>query len=163
MANIEVRKNGESAVATPRRERYAPLRMMRELMNWDPFREMMPVFPEQLATEFSPAFDVKETENAYVFKADVPGVKESDIEVTLTGNRLTINGERNEEKEEKGETYYSCERKYGSFTRSYTLPEGADAEHIHADLKSGVLTVAVPKLAAVQPKTIPVKSAPVKA
>jgi HSP20 family protein len=116
-----------------------------------------------LRSATKPDFEVKETKDAYLFKADVPGVKEADIEVTVTGNRLTLAGSRAEEKEEKGDTYYSCERKYGSFTRAYTLPEGADLEHPHADLKAGVLTVAVPKLPEVKPKKVEVKSIPVKA
>lgn len=90
-------------------------------------------------------------------------MKEGDIEVTVTGNRLTITGHRSEETEEKTETYFSRERKYGSFSRSYTLPEGADLEHVHADLKAGVLTVAVPKLPEVQPRKIAVKSVATRA
>lgn len=140
---------------------------MRNMLGWDPFREMEPYFPSLPAgiqmQGFNPDIEVKETGDAFLFKADVPGVKESDINVTLTGNRLTISGERNEEKEEKTHAYYACERKYGSFNRSYTLPEGVDAGNIHADLKAGVLTVAVPKKPEVQPKKIAVKSAPTKA
>jgi HSP20 family protein len=164
MADIAVRKQNGGAVQPAQITReYDPFRLMRDMLSFDPFKEMMPIFPRIEAEAFAPAFEVKETKEAYLFKADVPGVKETDIEVTLTGNRLTINGQRNEEKEEKSETYYSCERKYGSFSRTYTLPEGADVEHIHADLKAGVLTVGVPKLAEAQPKKIAVKAAPTKA
>ncbi len=164
MADITIRKNngGAQAPAIAPRE-YDPFRAMREMLRWDPFKEMAPIWPGELPGEFAPAFEVKENAESYLFKADVPGVKEADIAVTVTGNRLTISGERNEEKEEKTETYYSSERKYGSFSRSYTLPEGADLEHIHADLKAGVLTIAVPKLAEIQPKKIAVKSLPTKA
>jgi HSP20 family protein len=172
MANIQVQKDngskqqtsqtGEIAKSEP--YRFAdPFRMMRDMFRWDPFREMEPIFPANVMPSFSPDVEVKETNDAYLFKADVPGVKENEINVTLTGNRLTITGERNEEKEEKTETYYSAERKYGSFSRAYTLPEGVDAEHIHADLKNGVLTVAVPKKPEMQPKKIAVKSASSKA
>lgn len=164
MADITVRKqNGGSDKPAQIAREYDPFKLMREMLSFDPFREMMPVIPRFEGETFMPAFEVKETKDAYLFKADVPGVKEADVDVTITGNRLNINGQRNEEKEEKTETYYSCERKYGSFSRSYTLPEGADVEHIHADLKAGVLTVAVPKLAEALPKKIAVKSAPVKA
>jgi HSP20 family protein len=162
MADITIRKeNGQQQNLATRD--YDPYRMMRDMLRWDPFQEMAPLFNNEPTYSFSPAFEVKETKEAYLFKADVPGVKEQDIEVTMTGNRLTISGNRNEEKEEKTETYYSCERKYGTFSRSYTLPEGSDFEHIHADLKAGVLTVAVPKLPEVQPKKISVKAAPTKA
>jgi HSP20 family protein len=164
MADITVRKNEgntpDRAIVT---REYDPFRAMRELMRWDPFKEMEPLWGPDLPSEFAPAFEVKENEGSFLFKADVPGVKENDIEITVAGNRLTISGMRNEEKEEKSETYYSCERKYGTFTRSYTLPEGADLEHVHADLKAGVLTVGVPKLPALQPKKITVKAAPTKA
>jgi HSP20 family protein len=165
MADITVRKNNGNITPAPgaiAREP-DPFRMMRDLLRWDPFKEMAPMWTQELPGEFSPAFEVKETDGSYLFKADVPGVKEGDIDVTVTGNRLTISGSRSEEKEEKQETYYSCERKYGSFSRSYTLPEGADFEHVHADLKSGVLTIAVPKKPEIQPKKIAVKSAATKA
>jgi HSP20 family protein len=160
MANIEVRKNGETGgtIAPAREQHYSPFRMMRELMNWDPFREMIPVIPDQLA-EFAPAFDVKETKDAYVFKADVPGVKDADLEVTVTGNRLTISGKREETKEDKGDRYYTYERNYGSFTRSFTLPEGVDTNSTQADLKDGVLTLSIHKTPQAQAKKIPVQTA----
>src|SRR5581483_5983705 len=160
MADITVRKEtGKTPETHIMPREWEPFRVMRDLLRWDPFGEMTPLLKAEPILTFAPDFEVKETKDAYLFKADVPGVKENDIEVTLTGNRLTIAGNRSEEKEEKTETYYSAERKYGTFTRSYTLPEGADLEHLHADLKAGVLTVAVPKLPEVQPKKIAVKSA----
>jgi HSP20 family protein len=172
MANIQVQKDNGSKQQQPeqtnemarRAEPYRisdPFRMMRDMLRWDPFREMEPIFPSYAAAlpTFSPDIEVKETNDAFLFKADVPGVKENEVNVSLTGNRLTISGERNEEKEEKTETYYSAERKYGSFSRAYTLPEGIDADHIRAELKSGVLTVAVPKKPEAQPKKIAVTSA----
>jgi HSP20 family protein len=163
MADITVRKSSGGSTPAPIAPReYDPFRAMREMFRWDPFKEMVPSWSE-LQSEFAPAFEVKENNESYLFKADVPGVKEGDLEVTVTGNRLSITGQRTEESEEKTETYYSRERKYGSFSRSYTLPEGADLEHVHADLKAGVLTVAVPKLPEVQPKKIAVKSATTKA
>jgi HSP20 family protein len=129
--------------------------MMRELLGWDPFREMTPIWSGELAT-YSPNFEVKETKDAFVFKADVPGIKEADLEVTAAGNRLTVTGKRDAEKEQKEETYYAYERSYGSFTRSFTLPEQADVTHIRAELKEGVLTIAVPKTPAAVAKRIPV-------
>lgn len=160
MADITIHKNETPArQAAPTVE---PFRMMRDLLRWDPFGEMTPLFTPGEPT-FTPAFEVKETKDAYLFKADVPGVKEADIDVTVQGNRLIIAGSRSEEKEDKNETYYSCERRYGSFSRAYTLPEGADLNNVHADLRTGVLTVAVPKLPEVQPKKIAVKATPTKA
>ena len=157
MADITVRKDNGGQVQASLQSR------LQELFKWDPFREMEPVWGANATAAFNPDFEVKETKDAYLFKADVPGVKESELDVTITGNRLTISGQRNEEKEDQNETYYSCERRYGSFSRSYTLPEGADLEHLHAELKAGVLTVAVPRKPELQPKKIAVKSAASKA
>jgi HSP20 family protein len=131
-----------------------PFRMMRDLMRWDPFQEMLPL-PELPAT-FLPSFDIKETPQGYVFKADLPGIAEKDVAINLTGNRLTITGKREEEKKEEKERYFACERTYGSFSRSFTLPDGVDLEKVTADMKQGVLTLSVPKKPEVQPKTIPI-------
>jgi HSP20 family protein len=100
---------------------------------------------------------VKETKDSYVFKADLPGVKEENLDVSLTGNRLTISGQRQEEKKEEGDRHYVYERSFGSFSRSFTLPEGIDVDHVQAELKDGVLNVVVPKKPEVQPKRILVK------
>jgi HSP20 family protein len=156
---IEIRKNDHptTSAPTPSRERMTPFRVMRDLMNWDPFREMIPAWSE-VTTELAPAFEIKETKDAFVFKADVPGVKESDLDVTVTGNRLTIAGKRDEEKEDKGDRYYTYERSYGSFTRSFTLPEGIDTSGVHAELKEGVLTVAIQKTQAAQTKKVQIQS-----
>jgi HSP20 family protein len=137
--------NGDKPVAAnPTEHAWHPWRTMRSLLSWDPFREMAP-FPafEDRAITFSPAFDVKETKAAYLFKADVPGIQDKDLEVTMTGNRLTVSGKRNEEKEETNDRYYTYERNYGSFSRSFTLPEGTDTEHLRASLDAGVLTITV--------------------
>jgi HSP20 family protein len=160
MANISVRKeNDQKAPLAPTREpHWDPFRMMRELMNWDPFREMAP-FARQPVSTFVPAFEVKETKDAYLFKADLPGVKESDVEITMTGNRLQISGKRESEKEEKNDTYYTYERSYGDFTRAFTLPDGIDEGGVLADLKDGVLTVSVKKLPEAQPKKITIQTA----
>ena len=156
MTDITVRNDNGGQVQPSLQSR------LQELFKWDPFREMEPRWGTAAIGTFAPDFEVKETKDAYLFKADVPGVKESDLEVTVTGNRLSIAGQRSEEKEEKGETYYSRERRYGSFSRGYTLPEGVDVEHLHAELKDGVLTVAVPRRPEAQPKKIAVKSSPSK-
>lgn len=136
---------------------WEPLRMMRSLLNWDPFREMAPFLSEE-RYGFAPAFEIKETKDAFVFKADLPGVKEQDLEVTISGNRLNVSGKRESEKEDKGDRYYTYERSYGSFTRSFTLPEGIDGDRIHAALDNGVLTLNVPKKPETQAKKIYVKA-----
>jgi len=159
-SNINVRRDDDSSrqqqmVPKPGRSDWEPARVMRALLSWDPFREMSPsVFghEQQLMT----AFDVKDTPEAFVFQADVPGLQEKDIEVQLHGNRLTIRGKRESEQEKPGHTYYTYERSFGSFARSFTLPESADAEKCNASLTDGVLTVTVPKKAKEQPKTIAV-------
>jgi HSP20 family protein len=138
---------------------WTPFSMFRELMRWDPFREMTPVFPQSgREIMFVPDVDIKETPEAYVFKADLPGFAEKDLEISLTGNRFTLAGKREEERREEKETYFTCERSYGSFTRTFTLPTGTDPERATANLKGGVLTVSVPKKPEVQPKKIPVQA-----
>jgi HSP20 family protein len=106
---------------------------------------------------FAPSFDVRETKDAYVFTADLPGVKEGDLELSLTGNRLTLSGRREEEKREEEDRWFAYERSYGSFSRSFTLPEGVDPDHVQAELKDGVLRVSVPKKAEVKPRKIELK------
>jgi HSP20 family protein len=138
-----------------------PMRAMREMLRWDPFREMAPIFsslPKLEAASFSPSFEVTENKDVYLFKADVPGVKKEDLEISVTGNRLQISGKRDSEQEAKTDTVYTYERHYGSFCRSFTLPDGADLEHARSDLKDGVLTLAVPKKAHAQAKKIAITS-----
>lgn len=136
---------------------WSPMRAMREMLRWDPFREMAPMFPSTFERlEWNPSFDVTETKDAYVFKADVPGVKMEDLEITTTGNRLQISGKRESEEEKQTDTVYTYERQCGSFARVFTLPSGADIEHAKSDLKDGVLTLVVPKLAEAQSKKIPI-------
>ena len=134
-------------------------------MRWDPFREMAPAFPEFPELErigWNPNFEVKEDKDAFVFKADLPGAKKEDIEINTTGNRLQISGKREAEKEKKSETVYTYERQYGSFVRSFTLPEGTDLEHAKSELKDGVLTLVVPKLPGAQTKKIPISTGEAK-
>jgi HSP20 family protein len=154
MANIDVKNDKGGALA--RRTEWDPTRWARDLLRWDPFREMASL-PAMEHAGFMPDFEVKENGNGYVFKADLPGVQDKDIEVTRTGNRVTISGKREYEKEDKGDTWYVTERSYGSFSRAFTLPDGIDGDHIRAELKDGVLTVTVPKMPDVQPKKIEIK------
>ena len=161
MGNIAVKKEPEKRAPLAPTAEWEPTRWMRSLLGWDPFREMTP-FPMEERFNFAPAFEVKETKEGYVFKADVPGVNDKDLEVTVTGNRLTINGKREEERRDQGETYYTYERNYGSFTRTFTLPEGADLGKIYADLKDGVLTLTVPRKPELEPKKVDIKTPAMK-
>jgi HSP20 family protein len=157
MSNIAVQKKGNGDIAAPARREWDPMRLMRDMLRWDPFREMAPALSLEVPS-YAPAFEVKETKDAFVFKADVPGTKQEDIEVNVTGNRLTITGKRDAEKEDKGDTFYTYERSYGHFTRSFTLPEQTDAQHVKAELTNGELTVVVPKSPAAVAKRIPVSA-----
>ncbi len=129
---------------------------LREFMRWEPFRELRRLWPaEERVARFEPDFDVRETKDALLIKADVPGVREEDIEVNLAGNRLAISGKR-EAKEAEDTMFHCAERAYGSFTRSFTLPQGTDAEHAAAEMKDGVITIRIPKSEQTQSKRIPV-------
>jgi HSP20 family protein len=151
MANIEVHK-----IAPAARTSWEPLRWVRNLLHKDPFAEVAPAPPVEESTAFFPAFEVKETPEAFAIKADLPGVKPEDVEVSLAANRLMIRGKREAEKEEKGDAFYVIERDYGAFMRSFMMPDGVDVEHIRADLKDGVLALVLPKKPEVLPKKIDV-------
>jgi HSP20 family protein len=93
----------------------------------------------------APAVDVAESEKAYEITAELPGMDEKNVEVKVVDGSITIKGEKQEEKEEKKKDYYLHERHYGAFERSFTLPDGVDADKIEASFKKGVLTVTLPK------------------
>ena len=93
----------------------------------------------------APVVDVAETDTAYEITAELPGMDEKNIEVKLANNSLTIKGEKRDEKEETKKDYYMRERSFGSFQRSFTVPEGVDTDKIEASFKKGVLTVTLPK------------------
>ena len=119
-----------------------------------------PSFRSDLAFSVpSPAVDLTEDDNSFRLSAELPGMNEKDVEVSLSGTTLTIKGEKKQEREEKDKGYYLSERSYGSFQRAFTLPEGADGEKIAASFANGVLTVTVPKTAQAAPKKIEVKAA----
>jgi HSP20 family protein len=124
------------------------------LLRWgEPFRsEMSPLGLG--AGGFNPRFDVKEIETGYVIVADLPGVKEEDLGVSLAGNQLTVSGRREEEQRDEGRGYLAVERAQGSFARTFSLPDNVDAESLTADLDDGVLTVHVPKRPEAQAKKI---------
>ena len=156
MANLVRRENREAARATNPDYRWDPFRMMDALLRWERSRGDWNGFPE--APDFTPRFDVKATKDAYVIKADLPGVKEEELNVSLNGNLLSISGKREEEHQEERENYYAMERSYGAFARHFTLPDGVDAEDVAAALKNGVLTVQIPKKPEARPKRIAIGS-----
>lgn len=144
-----------NAPATMSRNPWTPARLYGELMGWDPSKDMgWPAFSSMDPATFSPSFEVKETPGAYIFKADLPGVKHEDVDIHVEGNRLSIRGRREAEKREDNETYHAFERSFGSFSRSFLLPEPVAAEHVHAELKGGVLTLSVPKSPEARPQKI---------
>lgn len=132
---------------------------------WRPFGQSLlstePLFRSELTLAAVPAVDVAESEKAYELTAELPGMDEKNIEVKLVNGNLTIKGEKQEEKEEKKKNYYLHERSFGSFERSFEIPEGVDAEKIEANFKKGVLTVTLPKKPEAQKpaKKIEVKAA----
>lgn len=156
MANI-VRRGESQGQGGLARNEWDPLRLMRDMLRWDPFSEMAPFSGAYDRYTFNPSFEVKETDNAYVFKADLPGVEEKDLDISVTGNRLTVSGRREAEERSEGETYFAYERGYGTFTRAFTLPDGVDGDHVQADLRNGVLTLHLPKRPELQPKKIEIK------
>jgi HSP20 family protein len=107
-------------------------------------------------TAFAPPVDVYEDEHNVTLKIEVPGIDEKDINVNIENNTLTVHGERKFEKEEKEENYRRVERQYGSFTRTFTLPNTVDQESVQADYEKGVLKITLAKKAEAKPKQIKV-------
>ena len=144
---------------------------MTVLTRWDPYRElsalqsrMSRLFEEQYGSReeslttgaFVPPVDIYEDEHSVQLKLEVPGIDEKDLDVKVENNVLTITGERKFEKEEKEENFRRVERRYGSFTRSFTLPNTVSTEGIKADYEHGVLKVRLAKRAEAKPKSIKV-------
>ncbi len=105
----------------------------------------------------TPAVDIAEQEHAYVVKAELPGVSKDDVKITVESNILTIHGEKKQEETVKGDNYQRVERSYGSFQRSFKLPETVKTDMIDAIYKDGILTVTLPKAEEAKPKQIEVK------
>ncbi len=136
---------------------------MSSLLDWDPFQDFFGADPFRVARadigqDLFPALELKETPTSFEMKMDVPGVKEPDLDVNLSGNRLTISGKRDAEKKEENETYHSYERRFGSFTRVVNLPEDVAIDKISASLKEGVLNISIPKLPEARPQKINVSA-----
>ncbi len=144
-----VLRNGTSSGSQVARYR-DPFSIARELLSWDPF------FGGRPASAFAPAFEVKETTDAFVLKADLPGVAESDLDIGVHNNVLTVSGSRQAEERKDGESYALYERQFGSFSRSFQLPDMADGERIEAKLDRGVLTLTIGKKAEARPRKISV-------
>ena len=107
--------------------------------------------------QWSPLVDITEDEKEYLIKAELPEMKKEDVRLTVEDDVLAISGERKFEKEEKGKKYHRIERAYGSFVRSFSLPEDADGSTVSADYKDGVLHVHLPKSVKAKPKAIEIK------
>lgn len=144
---------------------------MTVLTRWNPYRElnalqnsMNRLFDAQFGGRdesltsgaFVPAVDVYEDEHSVQLKLEVPGVAEKDLDIRVENNTLTVSGERKFEKEEKEENFHRIERRYGSFTRSFTLPNTVSTEDVQADCENGVLKIRLAKRAEAKPKQIKV-------
>lgn len=141
------------------------------LIRWNPWREIEEMADrytktvgqaqtgsqEVVATgDWAPRVDIAETENAFEIKAELPEIKKEDVKVSVYNGVLMIRGERKQEKEEKGKKFHRVERKYGSFTRSFTLPDNVDENGIKAAFKDGILNLQILKTEEAKPKAIEV-------
>lgn len=136
---------------------------MTNVVRWNPFTEVDRLF-NRLATQsfgswprfswnrdggakvdWTPSADISETDKEYLVRAEMPAVKKEDIKVTVEGGMITIEGERKQEKQEENEKFHRVESFYGSFSRSFSLPENVDATNIKCENKDGLLTVHIPK------------------
>ena len=141
------------------------------IVRWEPFRDLLTTqreYDRLLKEAFSPMsgetevstrswappVDIYETEDAIVLKAELPGIDPKDVEVRVEDNTLYLKGERNYEKEVKEQNYHRIERSYGSFARSFSLPNSISAEKVKAEYKDGLLTLTMPKREEAKPKTI---------
>ncbi len=106
---------------------------------------------------FTPQVDVKETETAFALDFSLPGLEKDEVKIELKENRLTVSGERKTEKEDKTAKYHRIESKYGSFSRSFLLPDNVKKDEIDANFKNGVLNITIPKTEVAQPKAIEIK------
>lgn len=137
------------------------------LTRWDPFSEMSRLqdevnhwfSPSTRANAWAPAVDIYEEKDAIFVKAEAPGLTAEQVHVHVENNVLTLKGERKLEREDKKESYHRIERAYGSFSRSFVLPNLVDASAIEAEMKDGVLTVRLPKKTEVQPRRVAIKTA----
>jgi HSP20 family protein len=145
------------------------------LVRWDPFAEVDSLFNRMMMPrmgrwprlavegesgvmfEWSPSADISETEKEYLIRAELPGMKKEDVKVTVGDGVLTIEGERKQQKDEKSERFHRVETHYGSFTRTFSLPDNVKSDQIRCESKEGVLTVHIPKTEQKKPKEIQVQ------
>ena len=125
-----------------------PFQVARDLLSWDPFSSARQV------SAYTPPFEVKETTEAFVLKADIPGVAEPDLDIAVHNNVLTVSGTRHAEERKDGDSFALYERQYGSFSRSFALPETADGDRVEAKLAAGVLTLTIAKRTEAKPRKI---------
>jgi HSP20 family protein len=144
MPEVVVRKTLPTRQDLPNTD-WEPLRTLRVRLNLGAIRDVRPVW-RRFARIFgyAPAFEVNETRDSYVLYADLPGVKEDDLDICLAPTSLSIKGQRKKDAAGVSHRYFS-ERPSGSFARSFTLPEGIDVQHARADLDAGVLSLSIPK------------------
>jgi HSP20 family protein len=147
MALVTRRDNGNQQLSRTR----DPFSMFRDLLTWDPY--------DRAVSTFNPRFEIKERDDGFLFTADMPGVKEEDLDISLQNGVMTLSGTRVAEKRQENETYYAYEREYGSFSRSFALPDYADPEKIEAKLDNGVLFVVVGKRSEAKPRKVQLKKA----
>ena len=140
---------------------------MNTLSIWNPIHQMDELFHNRLASvlggegaqsgAWSPMVDIEETELNYLIRAELPGLSKEKVKVTVEDGVLTLSGERDLEREVEGKTFHHIERSHGTFTRSFTLPENADAESVSANYKDGLLEIRVAKSEEALPKSIEVR------
>jgi HSP20 family protein len=116
------------------------------------------LFSDSEARPWAPAVDIHETANELVVKADLPEVELKDIDIQIENGALTIKGQRKFESENKGQSYHRIERSYGSFARTFGLPETVDPNNVNAEYRNGVLTVTLGKKEIAKPRSIKVKT-----
>jgi HSP20 family protein len=164
MANMMRRDRGRGGgeLQRGRGGLFDPFDVMRSMMGFDPFSALGGEDFTRATQNWLVPFDVKETNDAWIFKADVPGVKEEDLDVSVTGNVLSVSGKRECEAKGDDEQWHAYECSYGAFARSFTLPENADGEHVTADLSGGELKLTVPKRPEMQPRKVEIGGAKTK-
>ena len=143
----------------PFREMESLQRRMNDLLESSPFRRSNLAAEDENITlpEWSPLVDIAEDDKEYLLKVELPEVRKEDVKVTVEGGTLTIAGERKTENEEKGRKFHRVERYYGHFERSFAIPDDAEADHVKAEFKDGVLHVHLAKSERARPKQIEVK------
>lgn len=134
-----------------------PFRVIDNLIRWEPFSLFDRGEGRTNIETFVPRFDVKEMKDNYIFRADLPGFKEEEIDISIVGNRMTVSGRKEEEEQrEEEDNYLIMERVAGAFSRTFTLPDSVDTERIKAEMKNGVLEIELPKQPSAQPRRIAV-------